>query len=148
MWDLSALTRDQTCIPSIARQILNCWTTREVLEYNFKPKHVGICPANHWWWSSWSLDSVQIIRILETTKDLDYIIHRIKITLLKTEDSWQFYHYWLVFPFLQDNWQILTCNTHHGKDRNWWKGRQKVRLTTQNGHICKGRNSMKVLNKW
>ena len=30
MWDLSFLTRHQTCIPCIARQILNHWTTREV----------------------------------------------------------------------------------------------------------------------
>ena len=30
MWDLSSPTRDQTCIPCIARWILNHWTTREV----------------------------------------------------------------------------------------------------------------------
>ena len=30
MWDLSSLTRDQTHIPCIARQLLNDWTTREV----------------------------------------------------------------------------------------------------------------------
>ena len=30
MRDLSSLTRDQTCVPCIARQILNHWTTREV----------------------------------------------------------------------------------------------------------------------
>ena len=30
MWDLSSLTRDQTCISCIARWILNHWTTREV----------------------------------------------------------------------------------------------------------------------
>ena len=29
MWDLSSLTRDRTCVPSISRQILNYWTTRE-----------------------------------------------------------------------------------------------------------------------
>ena len=31
MWDLSSLTRDQTCVPCVRRQILNQWTTREVL---------------------------------------------------------------------------------------------------------------------
>ena len=31
MWDLSPLTRDQTYIPCIGRQILKHWTTREVL---------------------------------------------------------------------------------------------------------------------
>ena len=31
MGDVSCLTRDQTHIPCIARQILNSWTTREVL---------------------------------------------------------------------------------------------------------------------
>ena len=30
MWDLSFLTRDQTCVPCIARWILNHWTIREV----------------------------------------------------------------------------------------------------------------------
>ena len=29
-WDLSALTRDRTGIPCIAKWILNCWTTRDV----------------------------------------------------------------------------------------------------------------------
>ena len=29
-WDLSSRTRDQTCMPWIARWILNRWTTREV----------------------------------------------------------------------------------------------------------------------
>ena len=30
MWDLSSQTRHPTCVPCIARQILNPWTTREV----------------------------------------------------------------------------------------------------------------------
>ena len=30
MWDLSSLTRDQTCVPCIGSQILNHWTTRKV----------------------------------------------------------------------------------------------------------------------
>ena len=30
MWDLSSLTRDQTCTPCIGRQTLNHWTMREV----------------------------------------------------------------------------------------------------------------------
>ena len=30
MWDLSSLTRDQTCTPFIGRQSLNHWTAREV----------------------------------------------------------------------------------------------------------------------
>ena len=29
-WDLSSLTRDPPCVSSIARQILNHWTTREI----------------------------------------------------------------------------------------------------------------------
>ena len=32
MWDLTSLTRDQTCVRCIGRQILNHWTTREVQE--------------------------------------------------------------------------------------------------------------------
>ena len=36
MWDLSSPTRDWTPISCIARQILNCWTTREVPLYLFK----------------------------------------------------------------------------------------------------------------
>ena len=31
MWDLSSLTRDWTCTLYIGRQILNHWTSREVL---------------------------------------------------------------------------------------------------------------------
>ena len=30
MWDLSSLTRDQTCTPCLGRQSLNHWTTREL----------------------------------------------------------------------------------------------------------------------
>ena len=30
MWDLSSLTRDQTCTPCIGRRSLNHWTAREV----------------------------------------------------------------------------------------------------------------------
>ena len=36
MWDLSSPTRDQTCVPCIPRQILNRWTTKEVLASFFK----------------------------------------------------------------------------------------------------------------
>ena len=32
MWDLSSLTRDWTCVPCIARQILNHWTTQKSLK--------------------------------------------------------------------------------------------------------------------
>ena len=36
MWDPFSPTRDQTCVSCIARQILNHWTTREVLlDFNF-----------------------------------------------------------------------------------------------------------------
>ena len=31
LWDVSSLTRDQTLVPCIGRQILAHWTTREVL---------------------------------------------------------------------------------------------------------------------
>ena len=34
-WDLSSLTRDQSCVPCIGMQILNHWTTREVLHPSF-----------------------------------------------------------------------------------------------------------------
>ena len=30
MWDLSSLTRDQTCVACMVKQILNQWNTREV----------------------------------------------------------------------------------------------------------------------
>ena len=35
----SSQTRDQTCVPNIARQILNYWTTREVHEYLLEDSH-------------------------------------------------------------------------------------------------------------
>ena len=34
MWDLSSTTKDRTLIPCLGRQILNQWTTREVLFIN------------------------------------------------------------------------------------------------------------------
>ena len=37
MWDLSPLTKDQTCVPGIGRWTLNQWTTREVPIPVFKP---------------------------------------------------------------------------------------------------------------
>ena len=36
MWGLSSLTREQTLVPCIGRQILNHWTTREVLSLHLK----------------------------------------------------------------------------------------------------------------
>ena len=55
MWDPSSLTGDQTCIPCIARQILNHWTTREVLKCGCKsfikskntPDHEDASPKGH-----------------------------------------------------------------------------------------------------
>ena len=42
-WDLSSQTRDQTCVPSTSRQILNHWTIRESQGKNcFFPKHFYI----------------------------------------------------------------------------------------------------------
>ena len=43
MWDLSSPTRGRTCIPSIARWILNHWATRESLPYTFQQQ---IMPTN------------------------------------------------------------------------------------------------------
>ena len=42
MWDLSSLTRDQTCVPSTGRQILNLWTTGEVPKVSYYRKF-GTC---------------------------------------------------------------------------------------------------------
>ena len=41
MWDLSSLTRDQTCIPCIGRQIPHHWTTRKVPSVDL----TGLSPA-------------------------------------------------------------------------------------------------------
>ena len=41
MWDLSSLTRDQTCIPCIGRQIPHHWTTRKVSSVDL----TGLSPA-------------------------------------------------------------------------------------------------------
>ena len=35
MWDLNSWTRDLTCVPSIGRQTVNHWTTREIPEKIF-----------------------------------------------------------------------------------------------------------------
>ena len=46
MWDLSSPTRDQTPVCCIGRQILNHWTTREVLSssnfLNWSPKFLSV----------------------------------------------------------------------------------------------------------
>ena len=42
MWDLRSLTRDQTCIPSTRRQILNLQTTGEVPKVSYYRKS-GTC---------------------------------------------------------------------------------------------------------
>ena len=42
MWDLSSLTRDQTCFPCTGRQILNLWTTGEVPKVSYYRKS-GTC---------------------------------------------------------------------------------------------------------
>ena len=36
MWDLSFLTREQTCAPAVDVQSLNHWTTREVPRHDLK----------------------------------------------------------------------------------------------------------------
>lgn len=33
IWDLCSPTRDQACIPCLGRRILNCWATRESLDW-------------------------------------------------------------------------------------------------------------------
>ena len=43
IWDLSSSTRSRTCIPSIARQILNYWATKESLPYTV---YQQIMPTN------------------------------------------------------------------------------------------------------
>jgi len=45
MWDLCALTRDWTCVPCVARQTPNHWTTREVSKLCFILS-AGLVPAN------------------------------------------------------------------------------------------------------
>ena len=54
MSDLSSPTRDQICI---GRQILNCWTGREVprnpLHDNMKPRLSGTCPVKLSVWETW-----------------------------------------------------------------------------------------------
>jgi len=52
MWNLSSPTRDQTCVPCIARHILNHWTTREVLRA-IAVITVLVTSILHWgWWKS------------------------------------------------------------------------------------------------
>ena len=42
MWNLSSLTRDQTCTPRIGRQSLNHWTAREVPQIIFLKININI----------------------------------------------------------------------------------------------------------
>ena len=50
LWDLSSLTKDQTHIPCIARQVLNHWTMREVPEINPFWSWGVIILMYHWIW--------------------------------------------------------------------------------------------------
>ena len=42
MWDLPSVTRDQTCVHHIGRQILNCWTTRDSPRISFKVRFPSV----------------------------------------------------------------------------------------------------------
>ena len=50
MLDLTSQIKDQTCIPCIARQILNHWTTREVPQSSLSliPHPYLTSPKTHW----------------------------------------------------------------------------------------------------
>ena len=62
VWDLSSLTRDQTCI-SIERQILNHWTTREVPALLFLLSPLFQLRIFERRWKCWSLSSVWLFAI-------------------------------------------------------------------------------------
>ena len=68
MWDLSFLTRDQTCVPCVGVQILNHWTTREAPHDNLLRLILSLLPfdneetsfpksqrQDHCWWSQGGL---------------------------------------------------------------------------------------------
>ena len=87
MWDLSSLTRDQTCVSCIGKYILNPWTTREVSQpyalnqslpkYDFtscidhvKNSFTELCRSSKWWLISYiifykphELTSLLILRV-------------------------------------------------------------------------------------
>ena len=46
MWDLSSLTRDQTCPPALEVQSINHWTTREA-QHPVLTAQVGVIGRNH-----------------------------------------------------------------------------------------------------
>ena len=49
LWQVgSSWTRDRIHVPCIGRQILNYWTTRKVLEYNFLKLLIGISLVVQW----------------------------------------------------------------------------------------------------
>ena len=58
MGDLSSLTRDQTGVPCIVRQILNHWTTREILDFTFGKN-------GHFFWVGASLCMAGRISVLQ-----------------------------------------------------------------------------------
>ena len=46
MWDLSSLTRNQTCVPCVGRWSLNQWTTREVPPSPFRHAVSSLGPTS------------------------------------------------------------------------------------------------------
>ena len=66
MWDLSSLTRDQTCISSIGRWILNHWTTREVPVHLFLLSPLFQLHMFESKWKCWSFSSVWLFVTLWT----------------------------------------------------------------------------------
>ena len=50
MWDLSSPRREWTCVPSLARQILNHWTTREVPFYPSWTRASGLGEPHSFTW--------------------------------------------------------------------------------------------------
>ena len=93
MWDLSSLTRGQTHVPCIRRQILNHWTTREAPEGKLFGKHkdaiIGLTVVlfcvniNNINWDSrtssfYESEKVKVAQLcLTLCNPMDYTVHRI-----------------------------------------------------------------------
>ena len=78
MWDLHSLTRGQTHVPCIGRQLLNQWTTREVTR--------SILVKSAWWVYDLSL-LAYIHKLLSFFATLKFLFRHCRISCLVVAES-------------------------------------------------------------
>ena len=106
MWDLSSLTSDQTCIPCIGRRILNHWTNREALWWNF----LNHLYYNNFFWiplkNSWVLHGIKRKRSWNLP---NYPVWSLIATLLVTKFLMQYFIFFWYFSWNKGRMSQVLC---------------------------------------